>query len=34
MWIRIQADYNMQTTKQNKSFANRENIRLWHTIFL
>jgi len=23
MWIRIQADYNMQTAKQNKSFAER-----------
>jgi addiction module HigA family antidote len=23
MWIRIQADYNMQTAKQNKSFAAR-----------
>jgi len=28
MWIRIQADYNMQTAKQNKSFAERlANIR-------
>jgi len=23
MWIRIQADYNMQIVKQNKSFAER-----------
>jgi len=23
MWIRIQADYNMQTVRQNKSFAAR-----------
>ena len=28
MWVRIQADYTMQTTKRNKSFANRlANIR-------
>ena len=28
MWIRIQADYNMQTAKQNKSFAERlANVR-------
>jgi addiction module HigA family antidote len=34
MWIRIQADYNMQMAKQNKSFAERlANIRKFASVF-
>ncbi|MDR1153307.1 MAG: HigA family addiction module antidote protein [Bacteroidales bacterium] len=35
MWIRMQADYNMQTIKQNKSFADRlAKIRKLAAIYL